>query len=299
MYGHALTSRGHRADRQLRWGIEQRLAFIESRLFWDGSVNRADLMGAFDISVPQASKDLSLYQARAPGNVRYDSARKCYVPTDDFVARFARLDPDAYLRGLADSKDEGAAEAPPVAAERLPIPHRRIDPGVLRSLVAAVRQGLSLEVLYRSTDPAPPGQLRRRLSPHAFAHDGTRWHARAYCHREERFLDFIVSRCLEAGALAAPGKSAAQDQMWHERFAVVLCPNPRMTAAQQQVASEEYEMIDGELVIEVRYAMLFHFNKRLRLDLVDQVANPSQAPVIVKNRTAYEEALAAAYSRPQ
>ena len=29
---------------ELRWGVEQRLEFIEFRLFWEGHVNRSDLM---------------------------------------------------------------------------------------------------------------------------------------------------------------------------------------------------------------------------------------------------------------
>ena len=43
---------------ELRWGIEQRLEFIEFRLFWEGHVNRSDLMDQFGVSVNQASTDL-------------------------------------------------------------------------------------------------------------------------------------------------------------------------------------------------------------------------------------------------
>ncbi|WP_348525014.1 hypothetical protein [Pararhodobacter sp. SW119] len=44
---------------ELRWGIEQRLEFIEFRLFWEGHVNRSDLMDQFGVSVNQASTDLN------------------------------------------------------------------------------------------------------------------------------------------------------------------------------------------------------------------------------------------------
>jgi hypothetical protein len=43
---------------ELRWGVEQRLEFIEFRLFWEGHVNRRDLMDQFGVSVNQASTDL-------------------------------------------------------------------------------------------------------------------------------------------------------------------------------------------------------------------------------------------------
>ncbi len=63
----------------LKWGVERRLEFIEFRLFWEGSINRADLVEVFGVSVPQASKDLTLYQERAPGNMEYDTRAKRYV----------------------------------------------------------------------------------------------------------------------------------------------------------------------------------------------------------------------------
>ena len=77
----------------MSWGVAQRLEFIEFRLFWEGFINRADLVGFFGISVPQASKDLALYQERAPGNLEYDKRSKRYVAADKFVLRFLNPDP--------------------------------------------------------------------------------------------------------------------------------------------------------------------------------------------------------------
>lgn len=37
----------------LRWSVEQKLQFIEFRLFWEGHVNRADLMDTFGVSLNQ------------------------------------------------------------------------------------------------------------------------------------------------------------------------------------------------------------------------------------------------------
>ena len=60
----------------LRWGVEQRLEFIEFRLFWEGGVNRSDITRYFGVSVPQASKDLSQYQAIAPDNISVQPQRE-------------------------------------------------------------------------------------------------------------------------------------------------------------------------------------------------------------------------------
>jgi hypothetical protein len=38
---------------RLRWGTEQRLEFIEFRLFWEGGLNRSDITEQFGVSIPQ------------------------------------------------------------------------------------------------------------------------------------------------------------------------------------------------------------------------------------------------------
>src|SRR4029079_1545530 len=99
------------AKEQVRWGVERRLEFIEFRLFWEGGVNRADLIDTFGISVPQASKDLSLYQEQAPGNVVYDKSAKRYVASEGFKPLYLDSDPDAYfsrLRALTDGYADAA-----------------------------------------------------------------------------------------------------------------------------------------------------------------------------------------------
>ena len=84
----------------LKWGVERRLEFIEFRLFWEGGVNRSDIIGTFDVSVPQASKDLTHYQERAPHNTIYDKSAKRYVASPQFSPIFLKPDPDTYLSRL-------------------------------------------------------------------------------------------------------------------------------------------------------------------------------------------------------
>ncbi|PCG07421.1 WYL domain-containing protein, partial [Sphingomonas ginsenosidimutans] len=49
------------SDSGLRRGVESRLEFIEFRLFWEGHVNRSDLIDVFGVSINQASTDLNRY----------------------------------------------------------------------------------------------------------------------------------------------------------------------------------------------------------------------------------------------
>ena len=286
------------ASTGFRWGIERRLEFVEFRLFWEGGINRSDIVEQFGVSVPQASKDLALYQEQAPENIRYDRSLKRYFASDCFRPKFIELDATAYLEQLSPStslaRGVNSHGADDVSADRMPIPQRRIRADVLRSLLTSARAAQSIEILYQSMSANRSEPLWRRLSPHAFGSDGLRWHVRAYCHIDEKFKDFILSRCLGTRAMGAVGKVASEDQLWNTRFSVELAPNPRLNKAQREIIAQDFAMENGRVAVPVRCALLYYFSKRLRRDVADRFDNPGEAPVIVKNRNEFDTALSEA-----
>jgi predicted DNA-binding transcriptional regulator YafY len=279
-----------------RWGIERRLEFIEFRLYWEGGVNRSDIVEEFGVSVPQASKDLTLYQEQAPHNARYDRSQKRYFASEGFHPRFITLDADAYLeRPTTTALSECGAEAwglTALKAERLPIPQRQINADVLRALLSCVRGNRSIEIFYQSMNAARPEPEWRRITPHAFGSDGLRWHVRALCHIDQKFKDFIVSRCLDTRSVDEPGELSSGDPFWTGHFTVSLCPNPQLSPNQQKIVAQDFAMSNGEIAVPVRRAMLYYFSKRLRLDVADRFDDPREAPVVIKNRDAFNIALA-------
>ena len=172
-----------------------------------------------------------------------------------------------------------------------------------------------------------------------------------FCHIDRKFKDFILSRCLNARKLDAPGATPEADRFWHERFAVALTPNPALSRlrqllkdqplvhpeeaftidralphghvalilhllrrldlpalldrkrsrpalseSQRAVVAQDYEMKGGLAEVPVRKALLYYFQKRMRID-VDvgrQLDNPHEIPVVVANRADFDAALAEA-----
>ena len=136
----------------LKWGVEQRLEFIEFRLFWEGSINRAALVETFGVSVPQASKDLTLYQERAPGNMEYDTRAKRYVAAEKFVLRFLEPDPYIYLSQLRSVAEGGCARG------------RLVDRGASQRRCGADPQaGHRHQGSAEDSRREPGGRLSRRL----------------------------------------------------------------------------------------------------------------------------------------
>lgn len=280
----------------LKWGVERRLEFIEFRLFWEGGVNRSDIIEMFDVSVPQASKDLTLYQERAPHNALYDKSAKRYVASEHFEPHFLKPDPDGYLsrlrsvaEGLIDLSESWITQVPDTDIALTP--RRDIDASVLRTVLSAVRDHRSVEIHYQSMSKDRPDPIWRRITPHAFGYDGFRWHVRGYCHVTDKFKDFLLPRVLGIGSLGEPGATAEHDALWQERFGVEIGPHPDLTTSQMAVVAKDYGMEEGSAVLTVRYAMLFYVLKRLGL-LGDAAKLPARSQhIVVVNQTETKAAL--------
>ena len=126
----------------LRWGVEQRLEFIEFRLFWEGHVNRGDLMSAFGVSVNQASTDLNRYIGMAPENMQYDKSARAYVRGAAFAPLYLKPDASRYFAqlrsvadGILDRADAWIGQFP--SYDAAPTPVRGVNAKTLRSVIAA------------------------------------------------------------------------------------------------------------------------------------------------------------------
>lgn len=248
------------AARDLRWSEETRLRAIDAAAFWEGRVNRGDLIRRFGISVPQATNDLREYQARAPGNLRYDTRVKAYLSEPAFTPLYGPPSAEAWL----SAGETGAGATMRVATT--PIPARRIDPWLLRRMLMARQAALALRILYQAMDYPEPSW--RWISPTGFGGDGLRWHLRAYNHDAARYEDLLFPRIVQIDG-ERPEGTLQPDFDWERIITVRLRPAARLSPGQRQVVEADYGMRGGEAQIHVRAALLFLFIRRMRLDQND------------------------------
>lgn len=271
----------------VRWSIERRLEFIEFRLFWDGQVNRSDLMAAFGISINQASADLNRYLGMAPGNMVYDKSARTYVRGDRFEPLFLRTDPACYLSQLRSISD-GIATQEETWIRQLPAfdtvrsPGRGTDAGNLRAVLEAIHNRQAIDVEYQSlSSPAPRW---RWIAPHALAFDGFRWHARAYCFTAGCFKDFLLARILGIRNSRPSDIDPARDADWHTLVTFEIGPHPGLSDAQKKVIALDYGMRNGKARITVRNALLYYTLRRLGLDTAPSARNPAEQQIVLLNR---------------
>jgi hypothetical protein len=283
-------------DGKINWGVERRLEFIEFRLSWEGGVRRADIVSVFKVSEPQASKDLAMYQERAPENAVYDKVQKRYVAGKGFRPVFLKGGPDEYLtrlrslgERLTDPNESWIGSRPNI--DIVLTPAREVSDECLRTILSAHRTGASIEVLYQSMSAERPEPTWRRITTHAFGYDGFRWHARAYCHLTDRFKDFLLPRIVGVRDPGPGGRPAAEDELWQERFSVLIAPHPALSDEQKAIVAKDYGMRYGTAQLEVRYAMLFYVLKRLNLLGTPETLSARSQHIVVANRAETDAAL--------
>lgn len=276
----------------IRWNIEQRLGFIDRRLYWDAQINRSDLISYFSISTPQASADLAHYERVSPGNMSYDSRAKAYVAAPTFTPRAepsARLYL-AQLQLIADgviSESESWLKSIPQYGI-VPRVRRKLEAKVLQQILEAMRRNYGLEIKYQSMQASEPSA--RWIVPHALSFDGYRWHARAWCHQRQKYLDFVLARVIDVLNTRAEEVDANQDRAWHSMVKVRLGPNPKLTSAQQEAIGLDYGMEEGVVEVEVRLSLVYYLKRQMLLDLVDVLA-PERVQVILLNAAEINRAL--------
>lgn len=237
-----------------KWEVQRRLEEIDRQLYWAGSVGRTDLIARFGISPQQASADLKLYLDRVGQAIRFNGSIKRYVPSDSFQPQFIQPCIEDYI---------GWAGEVGHAVTTVPIPFRSANMAVLQALTKAIHQRRSIEIRYRSLT-TPEGTVRR-ITPHSIVFTGTRYHVRAFCHRSEKFRDFVLGRVIEAYALCDGGLGKEKDDAWNTLIIARVGPHPELTAAQRIVIEADYAMVDGEAKVHIRQALLLYLLDQFNL----------------------------------
>ena len=130
-----------------------------------------------------------------------------------------------------------------------------------------------------------PEPARQWIAPHALAFDGTRWHARAWCHRASRFRDFVLTRIQDTHGNRPSGIDTRADEDWNTFVIVEIDPDPDLTLSQRDAVVTDFGMEHGKLRKTIRRALVPYFVRHLRIDIPK-----NGQPIVWANREQFEEA---------
>lgn len=274
-------------SRRGRWGQARRLEFIDSRLYWEGRLNRSDLAEFFGISVQQASLDLAEYLGCAPDNAVYDLSQKAYLATERFQPFLTDPSSARYLAELYAlttnllAADMSFLGAPP-PADIVRHPTRVVPVSVLRPTLMAIREKRALRIDYQAMGHPEPGE--RVIVPHALGYDGYRWHIRAYCHERQGYRDFVFARILKLELTSSPEGTPMVDEEWERMIRIVIAPNPALSPGPRRAIELDYGMQQGRLIIQSRQALAFYLLKRLGLTATPSLGQEQVQQIVLENR---------------
>lgn len=272
---------------QVRWDLALRYRLIETVAWWEGRLTTGHLIQSFGISRQQASKDINTYiNEHAPRNLTYDKQLKGYVPSKLFKPRFIDDSASAYLHLLYQNNEraphiEGLALAY-AHTKVLEVPDRSIRPQILRPLLKACREGLRLETEYVSL--ANPEPEIRLIAPHTLVYTGMRWHVRAYCEKNRKYRDFVLSRLRGEPELLDKSENLIdEDTVWETAVDLVIAPDQRLSPTQREIIETDFGMVDGQLVIPSRQALVKYVLQRYQIDPKNLDPKPEAQQIVVKN----------------
>lgn len=276
------------ARKGMNRSVERRYEFIEFRLYWQGNINRSDLMDAFGISVQQASKDLANYSEGCKANLFYDKQRRTYLRGKDFEPRYFQADSAEYFSqlqaiesGLVSEGQSWISYHPSYAAT--PLPARGVYPNVLREILTAIKTKRALKLTYQSMSRAEP--LQRWIEPHALAFDGFRWHTRAFCQNDKVFKDFLLSRIIKVEEFGELQSASNNDADWRDEITITIGPHPGLSPTQKRVIEMDYGMTNGQTELVIRKSLLFYTLRRLGLDADVSTRSPLDQQIVLLDRS--------------
>jgi hypothetical protein len=263
--------------------IKNRLEFIETCLYWNGCINRKDLTDSFGISLPQASMDIKKYQEIATDNIQYDKRKKCYFALPNFkpVISFPKAD-DYFSQLIPDSSEQKTFIDEIPEFDITPFPIHSVKSEILREIIRVIKKKASIHIEYQSMSEPDPSQFW--IAPHAFAFDGNRWHARAYCFKSKGFCDFNISRILRINRDNPHKIDFSTDIYWYTYLTAVIAPHPSLSNGQKKVIEREYGMKNSVVVRRIRASLFFYLKNRLGF-------NSENQQIILLNHDEVNEAL--------
>jgi hypothetical protein len=270
--------------------VKKRLLFIESRLFWEGSVSRGDIVNFFNISEPQATNDLITYHNFAPHNCTYNKSLKLYEKTKNFSPIISEQSSKGYLNRLLfsrrriDGNEFFCGKIPPYS--EVPILDTVTNDEILKTVLKAIQNNMALNVKYQSD--TRPNPIWRWITPHAIGFNGLRWHVRALCHEHKEYRDFVLPRIISLKESVQHSFDHDVDYEWHQEIQLLFIANDMLAKGKKQAVELEYGMIKGKLSIDVKAAFYYYLKKRYWLNDEENITEKNKLILVNKKEAEFQ-----------
>ncbi len=264
---------------------KERLAYIDFRIGFLGTISRNDLVTRFGIKGAAATRDITLYRELAPTNLRYDTKAKTYERSDLFSPLYDASS-NQVLSALTHGfgSDFAGANRALISCET-PMQMNRPSLSTLSVLTRAIHQDKVIRIDYHSLSS---GKTTREIVPFVLVDNGLRWHIRSYDRKQSRFSDFVVTRISNPMIIDSPigeHETRESDIQWNRILELELVPHPNLK--HPETIEADYAMKNGVLNVKVRAAVAGYALRRWNVDCTqDHILKGPEYHLWLKNRPA-------------
>ncbi|MCW8865902.1 MAG: WYL domain-containing protein [Colwellia sp.] len=259
----------------------ERLRYIEFCLKFLGAFSRSDLIDKFGIGTAAASRDISLYKEKAPQNFSHSSNSKNFALNDSWESLFEFSSSE--VLNLLTGRTVQSNNRSYIPNDILDvIDDPKID--IIAPLSRAIYNKKAIQVDYFSNSS---GFSTKLLIPHAYIHNGSRWHVRAYDRTKSRFADFLISRFRKLEIIdedALDNEYQTNDNQWNRIVDLEIIPHPDY--AEPEAVIYEFNMEDGVLRKSIRASSVGYFLQKLKVDCSKTPPEKNFYRLKLKNRLA-------------
>lgn len=252
----------------------QRLSFFETKLIWEGKVNRSDVCDHFGVTANHFTREIRDYKKYCQNNLEYDNAERAYVAKETFKPIFSKSDAQSYLSllrpySLNSTPGLMSEMGTNVSCSFVPEPEVSINEEILQMIIEAIHSSLGCRIEYISFSSDVVST--KKIWPHSLAWSGKRWHARSYDSEKDQFNDIVLSRIDKAELIYDQAKkNLDDDSQWNETETLTIVPNPAFAKNKQKAIAREYGMKqkgdDYFWNLECRKSMIGYFLDNYHLD---------------------------------
>ena len=243
----------------------ERFAFIESRVYWGEGLSAQELGRVFGLARQTAQGVIEAYRQQHPGALTYDEKRRRQVATPGFQPHYIQESPTAFLDHLRAQamnayymQGQQWDELPFYDVDHWLRPRLQREP--IQVLLAALLEHKNVTMYYYSKLSA----RLRDFSPNALVFASNRYHIRGYCHLQQAFLDFVVSRIVHAEPSANEWVSARDDKVWNNFLTLRFQPHRNLPTEARDALIHNFPLDEeGAYVIRCREALAYYIEREL------------------------------------
>ena len=256
--------------------IAERMAYIDFKLRFTGSINRSDLHNMFGLAEASASKMMARYSSLREDNMRYNPKLRFNEIVRKGFDPLLNLDAETALGMLANGFNRNKLyDTPELGYVRVGNVASNLKTKNVEKITRAMALGYAVTCKYLSSSSDNHG--RRMLFPLSLLFDGRNWIFRAYHRKEDgtgAFRNFNFSRACDVEECIEEKRKVTEelssDKEWNTQIPLMLIPHGRLGSLKKETLIVDYGLSEEKLIVTEKAALLWFLFNLWSIDTRDE-----------------------------